>query len=654
MKKKTMVNIISIVTIIEVVGVLAVMALVFKQNITIPAFIALAFSIAFAVIYFSMDSMSVENNMEIEKGVDTAYKEVLNHGDIGILTYDDNYEITYMSDFFANRNLSRLKEKLLNWLPELQDMLNNEANTQTVVINDEKFLVSKIDKASILMFKDITNEYDLNKKLNDEALVLGVLGYDNYDEVSMSEDELSYINSNIKVPVIDYFKNFNVVYKTLKNNTMLLIMNESIFEKILSDRFSILNTVRKVSKEGNLDVTLSLGIARGSDNYEELDKSAQSLLELAQTRGGDQVVVRKMGEDATFFGGTTEAREKQSKTKVRVTANSLKDLIQKSSNVIVVGHKDMDADCVASALIMSNIGLSLQKQTFIVAKTGGIEPMIRDVISRFSKVLNAKHRFVTESEAMDIINDNTLVIMVDHHMASQSNGSNLLKQAKRIAIIDHHRRRADLDIVPLMLYIEASASSACEIAAELLPYYGKNIQITPEEANIMYLGILIDTDRFRVRTGSRTFDVLKQLKRYGADPTLCDELSQEPYENVVVRSKIINSAKLYKKDVIISLMTEEPVSRSIASQACDVMVKAKEIEAAFVICNTDKDEVIISARSKGKINVQTIMEKMHGGGHMTAAGLQATGISAAKLEAELLKVLDEYFNGGPNESNIAG
>ena len=651
MKKRTLVTIITIVTFVEVIAALLVLAFVFKQNITIPAFIALAFAIAFGVVYFSMDNINSQTNKEIEKGIDLAYKEVLNHGDVGILTYDENYEISYMSKFFENRNFNHLGEKLLNWLPELQDMLENEANTTTVVINDEKFSVNKMDKQPVLTFKNITNEYNLNKKITDEALVLGLLNYDNYDELTMSEDDLSYINSNIKVPVIDYFKSFGVIYKTLKNNTMLLILDEATFEKIRADRFSILNKVRELSKEGNTDVTLSLAFAKGSDNFEELDESVSSLLELAQTRGGDQVVVRKIGEDALFYGGTSEAREKQSKTKVRVTANSIKDLILKSSNVIIAGHKDMDADCVASALCMSNIALSLQKPTYIVCKTGGIEPMIYDVMSKYAKVLEAKHKFISESDGMDILNENSLVIMVDHHMADQSNCANLLKQAKRIIILDHHRRKADLDVTPIMLYIEAAASSAIEITSELLPYFGKSIEITPEEANIMYLGILIDTDRFRMRTGSRTFDVAKQLRRYGANPMLCDEMSQEPYSNVVQRSTIINNAKTYKKDIVISSVVDGSFSRTLASQACDTMVKARGIEAAFVICNTDKDEVVVSARSKGKINVQVIMEQMHGGGHMTAAGLQATGISVPKLEAELLKVLDEYFAGGHDESN---
>ncbi|MBQ1812249.1 MAG: DHH family phosphoesterase, partial [Erysipelotrichaceae bacterium] len=259
--------------------------------------------------------------------------------------------------------------------------------------------------------------------------------------------------------------------------------------------------------------------------------------------------------------------------------------------------------------------------------------------------LENKHHFISESEGLDLLNENTLVIMVDHHSAAQSGGAAILKNAKRIIILDHHRRRADLDVIAMMLYIEAAASSATEIIYEMVPYFSKHIEISSEEANIMYLGIMIDTDHFRVRTGSRTFDVVKQLRRAGADPMLCDTLSQEPYDNVIERSRIINAGKLYRKGVVVASIAEGNFPRSIASQACDALVRAKDIEAAFVICNSDKNETIISARSRGTVNVQVIMEKMNGGGHMTAAGLQVNDSSVPKMENELLKVLDEYFEG---------
>ena len=651
MKRRTFITFLGLFTSIGVILALFVLGVLFNQDVTLSAVISCIFIAVIAFILYSIELVRNDSNKEIEDSLELSYKEVLNHGDIGIITYNENFEITFMSDFFEKRNMEHIGEKILNWLPELQDMLANEGNIQTVIINDEKFLIRKIANAFVLIFKNITAEYDLDKRLDDEAIVLGLLNYDNYDELSMSEDELSYINANIKVPVIDYFKSFGVLYKTLKNNRLLLIMHEETFSKIRNDRFSILNKVRKVAKEGNVDVTISMAFASGNNDLDELDENVESLIELAQTRGGDQVVVKEAGNDATFYGGTTEAREKQSKTKVRVTANALKDLIEKSSNVIIVGHRDMDADCIGSAMCVANISMSLDKKTYIITRSGGIDPMINEVMIKYSKQLEEKHTFISETDALDLYNEDSLVVMVDHHSAGQSNGSNLLKLAKRIIIIDHHRRKADLDVVAMMMYIEAAASSATEITVEFLPYFSKNIEIVPEEANIMYLGILIDTDHFRMRTGSRTFDVAKQLRRYGADPMVCDDLAQDSYPALLQRSKIINSGKIYGSKIIVAPTYEGQFSRTTASQACDILVKSKGIEAAFVICNNEKDEVIVSARSKGKINVQVIMEKMRGGGHMTAAGMQVADSSVGKIENELLKVLDEYFEGERNESN---
>ena len=295
---------------------------------------------------------------------------------------------------------------------------------------------------------------------------------------------------------------------------------------------------------------------------------------------------------------------------------------------------------------MSNIVTSLGKPAYIIYRTGGIDQMINDVVSKYYDVIGSKHNLIGKDEALELLDDDTLVIMVDHHSKFQSNGEELLEKAGRIVVLDHHRRKAELDINAMMFYCEPSASSTCEIVCEFLPYMSKNLVITEEEANIMYLGILIDTDRFRERTGVRTFDVCKQLKQFGASPAKCDELAEEPYANIVDRSSIISAGVAYRNDIVIAALEDGIYSRSIASQACDSMVKAKEIEAAFVVCKDSEDEVMISARSNGHINVQTILERMHGGGHMTAAGLQRKNTSVTELKAELISALNAYFSGG--------
>ncbi|MDO4940188.1 MAG: DHH family phosphoesterase [Erysipelotrichaceae bacterium] len=627
---------------VATVVALGIAHFVFELNIILASVIALVYLIITFVVFFSYDSLRIESNQEIKESIDKSISDALKQGNVGILVYDELYEITWMSDFFEERKLYKTGEKLLTWLPEIQDVIQGNSDRNKITINDNKYSVHKLADASVLIFKDITKETNLSKMIADNAYVLGLLSYDNYDEINETEDDNSYINANIKMPVMEYFKKYGVVYKTLRSSKMLLILNEKQYEALNNDHFSILNVVRRQAKQGDLDITLSLSFARGSDDLDELNDEAQALIELAQSRGGDQVAVRKIGEDATFFGGSSEAKEKQSRVKVRVIFNSIKDLVNKSSNVIIVGHKYMDADCVGAALCMSNIVNNFGKKAYIVSRTGGIEPTISEVIYKYRETINEKHSLINQEEAISLLDDNSLVIMVDHHSKLQSNSQELLEKAKRILIVDHHRRKADLDISPLMVYVEASASSTCELTAEFLAYLSRDFELTSQEANIMYLGILIDTDRFRVRTGVRTFDSLKQLRHYGADPAECDDLVKEPYENILKRSRIINAGKAIYKNIYISEMSEDKYSRTIASQAADAMVKTKEAEAAFVICNSEDDEVIVTARSNGGINVQAILERMHGGGHMTAAGLQRTDTTVAKVTNELLSVLKDF------------
>ena len=244
--------------------------------------------------------------------------------------------------------------------------------------------------------------------------------------------------------------------------------------------------------------------------------------------------------------------------------------------------------------------------------------------------------------------------MVDHHMASNSNGQALLKEAKKIVIIDHHRRNADLDTKPLFVYIEAGASSASELVCELLPYLLKKGYLEDLEANMMYLGMIIDTNRVRVRTGERTFEAAAALKAYGSDPILVDKWQKEPFENVRKVAEMVDKAEMVRKGiVVITLDSKEIYNRSLISQACDRLMEMKEVKAGFVIAHISDSEMAISARSDGSINVQLIMEKMHGGGHLTGAGVQRKEGTILELKKELVSTIDQYLEEEKkDESNI--
>ena len=647
--------IISIIIVMIVIG-LFMFAISKSFDINIAA-MAIVYGLCFLVLIITFIFVAKwrrdaerYSSVQPEASVDDA----ISLANVGILVYNENHEITWVSSFFAEHNLGVSGQRLLGWIPDLDDLMNGDIEQVVVIIADKKYEVTKKEDASVLFFKDITENYDLKQKINDEAVVFGLVNFDNLDDLSRDDEEISTISNDLKLPVLEYLKKYGVAYKTLRNHRIFLILNESIYQSLAEGRFSILNTVRKLAKQLEVPVTLSLAFARGTSDLKELDELASSLLELAQTRGGDQVAVRKVGEDVVYYGGTSEAKEKSSRVQVRVMTNTIKDLINRSSNVIIVGHLQADADCVASAICMADIARSLKKEACVVLKTGGIEKRIQDALDQYKDNFDERHHIVSINEAMNQLRDDSLVIMVDHHSANQSNGKELLKVAKRIIIIDHHRRMADLDTNPILTYIEASASSTCELVMEFVPYLMGRVSITPIEASLMYLGVLIDTNRFRVRTGVRTFEVLKNLRQYGADLNIVETFNEEPYDLVLKRSKLIEGSYRYRDDIIIAKGDEnQSYPRSIISQAGDMMLQTIGVNAVFVIANFTKEDIAISARSKGDFNVQVIMEKMDGGGHMTAAGLQVKDQSISDLEETLKKCIDEYLKEKTDESHTA-
>ncbi len=644
---KNLRNFIIVISVIMVLLGLVIFALYWLFDINVIAMVIVYGVCIFVLVasFIAINKWRKDTDRYSEVELDRSIDEAIELANVGMLVYNENHEVTWTSTLFKERRIDVIGQKLLAWIPELGDILNGDLERIVVMINDQKYEVSKKEDASVLFFKDITESYDLQERITNEAPVLGLINFDNLDDLMASDEDISSLSNDLKLPVLEYLKKYSVTYKTLRNHRLFLVLNESIYHRLANDRFSVLNAVRKVARDLKVPVTLSMSFARGSEDLRELDEVATSLLDLAQTRGGDQVAVRKVGEDVVYFGGTSEAKEKSSKVQVRVMTNTLRDLINRSTNVIICGHLDADADCVGSAILMADIVQSFKKEAYVIYKTGGIEARVADAIRQNEDNFNERHHLVSINEALNHLDQNSLVIMVDHHSAAQSNGKELLKEAKRIVIIDHHRRMADFDTNPILTYIEASASSTCELVCEFVPYLMGRVSITPVEASLMYLGVLIDTNRFRVRTGARTFEVLKMLRQYGADPMLVEKFNEEPYELVLKRSKLIRSSYIYADGIIIAKGDSDIYPRSIISQAGDTMLQTIGIIAVFVIANISKDEVAISARSKEGFNVQMVMEKMNGGGHMTAAGLQVKDKSINELENELHIAIEDYMKG---------
>ena len=601
-----------------------------------------------AALYFCFDrfdALSENATTGVKDILGDAAKDAYLFGEVGMVFYDDEHIITWMSDLFDQRGINRVGRKILVWLPEAEPLLNGDTDRVTVQLDDRRYEISRKEDEQVLFFRDVTDLFRYRTSYEEERPVFGMASLDNYEESTQYEDEavVSAINVAVRSPLTEYCKDHGILCKRLNNYRYFLVLNERIFSDISSDHFSVLNTVRKAAQKQEVSITLSMAFARGNEHYSELDDTVAKLMDLAQSRGGDQVAVQKSGEDVIYFGGSTEATEKRSRVRVRVMAHTFRELISRSSNVIICGHREMDFDCMGSAIGMARIAETLHKPAVIIAKTGGIEEKLKGALTANQAELNQEISFVTESEALNQLQDKTLVIMVDHHSLKQSNGSKVLESAKKIAIIDHHRRTAEMGVKPVLVYIEAGASSASELITELFPYVSNSLDVSEIDATIMLAGMTIDTNRFRTRTGSRTYDAASALRKLGADPLLVDEYLKDSYEEFNTKASAMADCRNIGKGIVICPVKDKVLSRSIMSQIADEILEIQQVEAAFVIADDTDDETAISARSNGKVNVQVIMEQMKGGGHMTAAAMQRPHCNIDTLQKELQKTIETYF-----------
>ncbi len=633
-------------------GILAFMWFGLRMNILIPLAVLAAESVLLFISFEQFEAASQEQSIGVEKALGSTAREAYLHGGIGMIIYDDNYVITWMSDLFASRGIDRIGSRVLNWIPEADDLISGRSDTAMVTLDDRIYEIRRKEDSQIIFFKDVTDLNHYKDAYEQEHIVIGLASFDNYDESTQYVDEgdAASITTAVRTPLNEYCEQHGIFFKRLSNNRYLLVLNEKIFNEIVNDRFSVLAAVRRAAQKMDVSITLSMAFARGISDFEELDTMVANLMNLAQSRGGDQVAIQAYGEDVRFFGGSTEAAEKRSRVRVRVMSQALRDLMLNSSNVIICGHKVADFDCIGSAMCLARMANALHRNAVIIAKTGGIEEKLAAAMKENESILKQEVTFVTEGEALNQLQDNTLVIMTDHHNVKQSNGSKVLEAAKKVVIIDHHRRNNDIGVKPVLVYIEAGASSTCELLTEMIPFVSNRIDISETAATFMLAGIIIDTQRWRVRTGARTYDAASALRKMGADPITANDYLKDTYDEFELKTKVLAMSEKMADGVLAASVKDRPMSRSLMSQVADRLLSIQDVNASFVIAMSD-GQACISARSDGTVNVQSIMEKMGGGGHLSAAALQRPKGTVDGLKEELRQALLQYFEEEKNESN---
>lgn len=499
---------------------------------------------------------------------------------------------------------------------------------------------------ALYMF-DVTELNDYIRKNEDEKLVSGLLYLDNYEEATDSVEEVrrSLLTALIERKINKYFSGIDGVVKKLEKDKYFLVMRRSSMDQLIEQKFSILEEIKNVNIGNEMSVTISIGLGAHADTYAQTAEYARAAIEMALGRGGDQAVI-KDGDHISYYGGKSPMAEKTTRVKARVKAHALKEFISQKENVVIMGHKITDVDTFGAAVGIYRAARTLNKKAHIVINTptSSIRPLMEEFLNNPDY---DPQMFVSSHEARDLTGNDTVLVVVDTNRPSYTECEELLNMTKTIVVLDHHRQGSEVIKTAVLSYIEPYASSACEMVAEILQYFADGIRIRNIEADSIYAGIMIDTNNFLTKTGVRTFEAAAFLRRCGADVTRVRKMFRENAEDYRARGEAIRNAQLFRDCYAISVCPSEGLESPtvVGAQAANELLNIVGVKASFVMTDYN-DTIYVSARAIDEVNVQIIMERMGGGGHLNIAGAQLKDYTVNEAIDYLKQTLQQMIDEG--------
>ena len=614
------------------------------------------------LVYFSIQHINKKIN---EYAIDLAYKIRKGEQDaylkmpIGMILYDTNENITWINPYLQKKlqrqnvigiPLKELNERLYY---QVKKQIQNQKENDIFTHVDKKYQVIVHSDIRMIYLTDITEYASIEEKYHEEQIVFGQIFLDNFSEVSQSLNDRrkSNLNNFVTNQLSSWAIHHNIFMKRVDDDRFIAFLNRKSLETLEKEKFDIMDKIRETTAKQNYPLTVSMGFSypdkENSDvTYPEIASYAQANLDLALGRGGDQVVVRSQNEDARFYGGKSNPMEKRTRVRARMVSQALKDLMEEASEIIVMGHQFPDMDAIGGCLGIRRIAKMNQKKAWIVTNENQFSHDIHKLMDVIREQKDLREDIITPEEALEKLTPNTLVILVDVSRPVIAASPEVLEQANKIVVIDHHRRSQDFPKNPVLVYIEPYASSTGELITELFEYqnnYAESIQ--PIEATAMLGGIIVDTRNFTLRTGSRTFDAASYLKSVGADTILIQRLLKENVETYLLRSHLLNSLILLDNNIgIVQGEEDTPYPTVVAAQTADMMLSMENIDASFVVTKREDGRIGISGRSLGNKNVQRVMEKMGGGGHLSNAATQLSDTTIEEAVIQLKEVISELGN----------
>ncbi|QYN53887.1 hypothetical protein GYM70_00060 [Lactobacillus panisapium] len=575
---------------------------------------------------------------------------------LGILLYDKDRQIQWVNPYLQLylKDEDLIGHTIKSVDPDLDKLIDDLLKAKTAenhVVNwdGHQFEMVIQNNLGVIYLLDITRYAKIEQKYNNELLAIGQVFIDNYDELSetMHDQELTTTSSYVQNTLSDYAKNYNAYLKRIDEDHFLLLLHMQDLAKMEKDKFSVLDKMRLETSRNNTPLTLSIGIAFGSSLITELADQAQSNLDLALGRGGDQVVLSQPGKAARFYGGKSNPMEKRTRVRARMVSQAISELFKEADRVFVVGHANPDMDSVGSGIGVVKIARLHNVKANFVLDVNKTNYDVGRLVAKMQKVKEDTDMFISPDDTLESLTDKSMLVMVDHSKYSITYSKDLYDRLKnRIIVIDHHRRGEEFPENPMLTYVEPYASSACELVTEMVEYQqpssGQRV-LTDLEATAMLAGITVDSREFSLRTGTRTFDAASYLRSIGASSVGVSELLKEDIDSFLERTRLVSSLKMIRPEMAVLCGDDDQIiDPIITAQAADTALDLENVEASFAITRRSKDTISISARSMGEINVQVIMEKLGGGGHLSNAATQIKGVTVQEALAKLLNAVDTY------------
>lgn len=543
--------------------------------------------------------------------------------------YDEvSYEIEYENSNYTIK-MKRISLKEMADNSDIIDAKNYEGSLIAIYMFDETALKLAI------------------QEVDNQSLAAGLIYLDNYEEALDSVEEVrrSLLTALIDRKINKYIASCNGIAKKIEKDKYFVVMPKKSCEMLKEQRFDLLEDVKTVNIGNEMAVTLSIGIGLNGLSYAQNYEFARNAIDLALGRGGDQAVV-KSADNISYYGGKSQQIEKSTRVKARVKAHALREIISGKDSVIVMGHRIGDVDSFGSSVGIYRIAKTLDRKCHIVLNdvTTSMQPLV-DLFKNNPDYED--DMIINNQQAIDIAGNNTVLVVVDVNKPSITECPELLRFCKTIVVLDHHRQGTEIIENATLSYVEPYASSACEMVSEILQYIGENVKIKNEEADSLYSGMIVDTNNFMNKTGVRTFEAAAFLRRNGADVTRVRKLFREDANEYKAKADAVSQAEVYRGRYAISVLINDDIQSPtiIGAQAANELLNIKGVRASFV-CTEYQNQVYVSARSIDEVNVQVVMEKLGGGGHMSSAGCQMEGVSAAEAVVVVKNTIDKMIDEG--------